>query len=339
MRLGAALPYIFGEAYEFRSSYVGGAMKVLADVLATATILSLAPALKFVGRYRLSLPRAQRMMDRVGAQVRTSHYYEPTYAESDLPPETAGERPLPGVDLNAEGQLALLRHFNFQDELRALPLDKASPDSFGYLNDMYSFGDAEILYNMIRLMKPRRIIEIGSGNSTLMARLAIDANSRDDPDFRCAHFCIEPYEMPWLEGTGVTVLRQRVEEVDLEFFDKLAANDILFIDSSHVIRPFGDVLREFQEIVPRLAPGVLVHVDDIFTPRDYPDHWLRAERRLWNEQYLLESFLAYNERFEVICASNWLKHNHWDDFLRACPMMVHDPAQEPGNFWFRRKAD
>lgn len=314
-------------------------MKVLADLLATATILLLAPVLKFLGRYRVSLPRAQRMMDRIGVHVRSSHYYEPTYSDSDLPPETQLERPLPGLDLNAAGQLALLAQFSFQEELRAIPLDKSRPDSFGYRNNMYSVGDAEILYNMIRLMKPERIIEIGSGNSTLMARLAIEANLRGDPAYRCAHFCIEPYEMPWLERVGVTVLRQRVEQVDLEFFDALAANDILFIDSSHVIRPFGDVLREFHEIVPRLAPGVLVHVDDIFTPRDYPDHWLRAERRLWNEQYLLESFLAFNGSFEVICASNWLKHNHWDEFLRACPMMAHDPAQEPGNFWFRRRAD
>lgn len=314
-------------------------MKVLADLLATATILLLAPVLKFLSRYRVSLPRAQGMMDRIGAQVRSSHYYEPTYADSDLPSETQQERPLPGLDLNAEGQLALLAQFSFQEELRAIPLDKSRPDSFGYRNNMYSFGDAEILYNMIRLMKPRRMIEIGSGNSTLMARLAIDANLREDPGYRCAHFCIEPYEMPWLEGTGVTVLRQRVEQVDLEFFDALAVNDILFIDSSHVIRPFGDVLREFHEIVPRLAPGVLVHVDDVFTPRDYPDHWLRRERRLWNEQYLLESFLAFNSSFEVVCASNWLKHNHRDEFLRACPMMAHDPAQEPGNFWFRRRAN
>lgn len=245
---------------------------------------------------------------------------------------------MPGVDLNADAQLALLSQFRFQDELRAIPLEKSSPDRFGYRNNMYSFGDAEILYSMIRLKRPKRIIEVGSGNSTLMARLALEANAREMPGYGCTHICIEPYEMPWLERLGVTVLRQRVEQVDLEFFDTLAADDILFIDSSHVIRPFGDVLREFQEIVPRLAPGVLVHVDDVFTPRDYPDHWLRRERRLWNEQYLLESFLAFNSDFEVLCAGNWLKHNHPEAFLHACPMMKHDPAQEPGNFWFRRRA-
>jgi predicted O-methyltransferase YrrM len=315
----------------------GAQMKNMADIMVVLAMWLTSPLLKFIARYRTSLPRAQRMMDRLGVQLRSTHYYEPTYGDADLPTETQRERPLPGLDLNEDAQLALLAQCRFQDELRAIPLDKTHLDRFGYRNPMYSFGDAEMLYNIIRLKQPQRIIEIGSGNSTLMARLAIEANARDNPEYECAHFCIEPYEMPWLEGVGVTVRRQRVEQVELEFFDTLGPDDILFIDSSHVIRPFGDVLREFHQIVPRVAPGVLIHVDDVFTPRDYPDHWLRRERRLWNEQYLLESFLAFNSSFEVVCASNWLKHNHPDAFLRACPMMVHDPAQEPGNFWFRRK--
>lgn len=314
-------------------------MKKIADLLAMLAVLAASPLLTFVGRYRVSLPRVQLLLDRLGVQVRSTHYYEPTYADADLPADTQQERALPGVDLNGEAQLALLSQFCFQDELRAIPLEQARPDRFGYRNNMYSFGDAEILYNMIRLKQPKRIIEIGSGHSTLMARLALEANARENPDYDCAHVCIEPYERPWLEGLGVIVLRRRVEQVELELFDTLGAGDILFIDSSHVIRPFGDVLREYQEIVPRLAPGVLVHVDDVFTPRDYPDHWLRRERRLWNEQYLLEAFLAFNSDFEVLCASYWLKHNHPEAFLRACPMMVHDPAQEPGNFWFRRRAE
>jgi hypothetical protein len=129
----------------------------------------------------------------------------------------------------------------------------------------------------------------------------------------------------------VDVVRERVEQIDLARFAELSANDILFIDSSHVIRPHGDVLREFNEILPILADGVLVQIHDIFTPRDYPEAWLRAERRLWNEQYLLEAFLAFNTRFRVLCAANWLKHNHWEAFSRACPMTTQ--SHEPGAFW------
>ena len=309
-------------------------LRLMADYAALGFAVAASPALRFVANNHDRLARFQRFSDRAGFQVRSSHYYEPTYAESHLPAETDIERSLPGLDLNESGQLDLLAHFTFADELAAIPLDKAGDETFGYRNDMYSFGDAETYYSMIRLKKPRRIIEIGSGNSTLMARLAIDANRRDDPPYECEQVCIEPYEMSWLEGTGVTVIRERVETIDIAVFAALQAGDFLFIDSSHVIRPWGDVLREFQEIVPGLNPGVLVHVHDIFTPRDYPERWLRHERRLWNEQYLLESFLAFNPRCEVVCATNWLKHHHWTALSRACPMMAAHPDHEPGAFWF-----
>ena len=309
--------------------------KTLADRAAVALGVVAAPALRFLAVHRSDLPRFQKLADRAGFQLRSSHYYEPTYAEADLPAETARERSLPGVDLRQAAQLALLDSFTFADELRAIPLEKPSAAEFGFRNQMFGPGDAEIYYSMIRAKKPKRILEIGSGNSTLMALKAIAANRHDDPGYDCEVTCIEPYEMAWLESTGVTVLRERVETVALERFDTLGANDILFIDSSHVIRPFGDVLREFQEILPRLAPRVLVHVHDIFTPRDYPELWLRAQRRLWNEQYLLESFLAFNHSFEVLCAANWLKHNHWEAFTRACPIMLIDQDQEPGSFWIQ----
>jgi len=307
--------------------------KVAADYSSIGFGVVTAPALRFIAQKRMALPRFQKFSDRAGFHIRSSHYYEPTYAESHLPKNTTLERSIPGLDLNEQGQLDLLSQFTFADELTLFPLEKASPDTFGYRNQMYSFGDSETYYSMIRVKKPRRIIEIGSGNSTLMALLAIAANTRDDPSYSCEIACLEPYEMPWLESTGVRVIRERVETVPLETFDVLQANDILFIDSSHVIRPWGDVLREFLEILPRLAGGVLVHIHDIFTPHDYPEKWLREDRRLWNEQYLLEAFLSYNSRFEVICATNWLKHHHFEAFTRACPMMALNPDHEPGAFW------
>jgi hypothetical protein len=308
----------------------------LADYGAAAFGAAASPVLRFIANNRAGLSRFQRLSDRAGFQLRSAHYYEPTYRESDLPDDTTGERDLPGIDFRAAAQLELLARCTFQSELSAIPLDKKGPAEFGYRNSLYEYGDAEMLYNMIRLHRPKRLYEIGSGNSTLMARLAIAANRAADPAYECEHLCVEPYEMPWLEQCGVTVLRERVEQVDLGLFDRLAAGDILFIDSSHVLRPRGDVLREYQEIVPRVAPGVLVHVHDIFTPRDYPEAWLRSQRRLWNEQYLLEAFLAFNSEFEIVSAVNWLKHNHFQAIAAACPMLALHPEAEPGAFWFRR---
>ena len=108
------------------------------------------------------------------------------------------------------------------------------------------------------------------------------------------------------------VIRQPVETVDKTIFTCLESNDILFIDSSHIIRPQGDVLCEYLQILPVLQPGVLVHVHDIFTPKDYLDEWLREQGLFWNEQYLLEAFLSGNTDYEIIAALNFLKHHHWD---------------------------
>ena len=291
------------------------------------------PVLTLIARKRMSLPGFQRLSDRAGFQLRSVHYYEPTYAEADLPAITDRDRDLPGLDLNEAGQIALLSQFGYADELAALPMQPA-PGRFGFANKMFGVGDAELYYSFVRHKKPRRIVEIGSGNSTLIALEAIAANTREDPGYRCEVTCVEPFEMPWLESTGVQVIRRRVEHVDTKLFDTLGQDDILFIDSSHVIRPFGDVLHEFQTVIPRLRTGVLIQVHDVFTPRDYPEAWLRADRRLWNEQYLLESFLAFNNRYSVICAANWLKHHHWEALARACPILAQQPAGEPGSFWF-----
>ena len=309
----------------------------LADFALLTFAFIFSPVLRVAGRYRHRFSRFHSFADRAGFQIRTTHYYEPTYAEKDLPAQTSQPRSLPGLNMCESNQLALLEQFSFADELAAIPDVSPGVGQFGYRNNMYSFGDAEIYYSMVRLFKPKRIIEIGSGNSTLVSRMAVDRNRLDENQYSCQQICIEPYEMPWLESTGVTVMRERVESIDLANFDILEAGDFLFIDSSHIIRPWGDVLREFLEIIPRLKSGVYVHVHDIFTPFDYPEHWLRQERRLWNEQYLLEAFLSFNEQFEIVCATNWLKNFHWEAFCAACPKMREHPEQAPGAFWFKAR--
>ncbi len=315
----------------------GGYLKVNpSDILATAFIRLASPLVRYIAKRQGRLPMFIAAADKAGVALRTTHYYDPAYRERDLPELTNLVRSLPGINFNELEQLELLDKCEFADELRAIPVNKMGETEFGYLNEMYSYGDSEMLYNMIRINKPRRIIEIGSGQSTLMARLAISANMQEDNAYNCEHICIEPYEMGWLESIGVAVIRDPVEKVNLEIFDKLQSRDILFIDSSHVIRPWGDVLREFNEIIPRIASGVQVHVHDIFTPRDYPEKWLRIDRRLWNEQYLLESFLAFNSDFKIVCALNWLKNEHFDAVSKACPMLKANPQAEPGAFWFTR---
>ena len=132
----------------------------------------------------------------------------------------------------------------------------------------------------------------------------------------------------------VVVVRQCVEDVDKEIFSELEENDILFIDSSHVIRPQGDVLFELFELLPALKPGVIVHIHDIFSPRDYPIEWIRDEVRLWNEQYLLEAFLTSNREWKVIGALNYLHHNYYEQLNSVCPYLTKD--SEPGSFYIQK---
>ncbi|WP_201377520.1 class I SAM-dependent methyltransferase, partial [Mycobacterium intracellulare] len=161
---------------------------------------------------------------------------------------------------NVTEQLDLLKRFQFNDELVKFPVNRQGEHEFFYRNGFFESGDAEFLYNMIRLFKPKRIFEIGSGQSTLLAASAVTANRSEDPAYQCEHLCIEPYEVGWLDQLNVTVVRTPVELIDTSLFGQLDKDDILFIDSSHMIRPQGDVLFEYFEILPILKPGVLIHI-------------------------------------------------------------------------------
>ncbi len=265
------------------------------------------------------------------------NYYEPLVnPHKHLTNFSWKERPLLGIDLNIKEQLMILEKFNYQEELLDFPIDKKDISQYYYNNGLYEAGDSEYLYCFIRQMKPKRIIEIGSGNSTLMVRNAIRKNILDFENYSCEHICIEPYEMPWLKDIGVELIRKKVENIDLDFFQKLEENDILFIDSSHIIRPQGDVLYEFLEILPSLKKGVYIHIHDIFTPRDYPNHWLMDEHLLWNEQYLLEAFLSNNSDFKIIGSLNYLRNNFTDIFMRKFPISALNDKIQPGAFWLKR---
>ena len=284
------------------------------------------------------MPVSKAIFNRVGIFPIRDHYYEPMFNYSGhLFRSLREERYLPGIDMNETAQLALLARFDYADELKRFPR-APSEGKFYYNNPNFPEGDAECFYSLIRLYKPKRIIEVGSGFSTLMAREAVAQNQRENNAYRCRHICIEPYEMGWLNDlSGIEVLRQRVEQMDRQLFLELGENDILFIDSSHVIRPQGDVLSEYLEILPTLRPGVLVHIHDIFTPRDYLDQWLIDEVKLWNEQYLLEAFLSCNSRFEIIMALNFLRHRHPARLAEKFPMLGENMAHsEPGSFWIRK---
>jgi len=248
-------------------------------------------------------------------------YYEPLVNPSHLHRPLDEPRDLPGVKWSDAEQLDLLQKFDYADELLAFPWAHDGRGGFHYSNPAFGPGDADVLYSLVRHLKPRQFIEIGSGHSTLLTCEALQRNREEDPNHHCRHVCIEPYEAPWLEQLEVELIRERLERMELKLFTELQAGDILFIDSSHVIRPQGDVLREYLEILPRLAPGVWVHVHDIHTPRDYPPAWVKDEVKLWNEQYLLEAFLSHNNDFRVAWMMGHMFHAHQEAVLAGCPAL------------------
>lgn len=272
----------------------------------------------------------------VGVFPIRDHYYEPRFDYRRAKQDSIHGRTLVGIDWNIPGQLKMLERFTFAEELADIPQEKPDALKFYLNNSAFGPGDAEYWYQLIRAAKPRRIVEVGSGNSTLMAIIAICKNRDEEPNYQCEHVCIEPYEMPWLEQTGVSVERKKVEDMGVQYFSRLQENDILFIDSSHIIRPQGDVLFEYLEVLPSLNKGVIVHVHDIFSPRDYPDEWLKNEVRFWNEQYLLEAFLSDNANWRILGALNYLHHNH-HQLLKSVARSL-TPEHEPGSFYIQKIA-
>ncbi len=279
--------------------------------------------------------------ERRGYHVVPAHFYEPLPDAGDLEKALTARSSLTGLDFAPERERALLVELReWKDEYDALPLTAdASPDGFYLENTLFGSVDAEMLYALIRRFRPRRIFEIGSGFSTLVAARALRANEAETgtPDELVA---FEPYPTEVLRrglGGSIRLDQRRLQDVPLDTFDELGAGDILFIDSSHVVATGSDVCIELLDIVPRLAPGVLVHVHDVFLPAEYPRKWLLRDRYFWTEQYLLQAFLAFNDAFEVIWAGHYMHLEHPDALREAFASYARTPAS-PGSFWFRRVA-
>lgn len=287
--------------------------------------------IKFIGLKKFFFTK--KVLNVIGVFPIVKHYYEPQFDFSHYRQEY---RSLPAINFNDTAQIELLKSFNFQEELLTKPVDNAPTPTYYYQNGSFPSGDAECYYSLIRKFKPKTIIEIGSGYSTLIANEAINKNVKENKA-NTKLICIEPYEMPWLSKLNIKLIRKKVEDIELDFFKQLNKNDMLFIDSSHVIRPQGDVLHEVLHVLPHLKSGVLVHFHDIFTPLNYPEDWLKEEYRLWNEQYLIEAFLSNNNEFEIIIAMSYLTYNYKKQTYNAFPVLAQNPNRIPGSLWLRKK--
>ena len=278
---------------------------------------------------------------KLGINITPNHYYQPIPDLKSLKPEIWERKSeLPGVTIEPDKVLSLLDDFRekYAEEYSKFPHDNPQIPGRYYLNNR-DFGpvDGEILYCMVRYFQPKKIIEIGSGHTTLLTARAVTVNQELD-NAACEFTAIDPYPrkmlplgLPGLSG----FIQSPVQEVSTSVFEKLGENDILFIDSSHVVNTGSDVQYEFLEILPRLQKGVMVHLHDIFLPMEYPRSWLYELFRFWNEQYLLQAFLTYNDKFEVIWPGSYMHLNHSEKIKEAFPS-YNPPHNQPGSFWLSR---
>ncbi|NBR10477.1 MAG: class I SAM-dependent methyltransferase [Opitutaceae bacterium] len=205
----------------------------------------------------------------------------------------------------------------------------ARGDAFSLDNYYYTTPDAEVLYAIVQNHRPRLVVEVGSGHSTLLFRQAItDAGSATKL------VSIDPEPRRAVAQHADVCVREQVEKTkSLEWFAQLQANDILFIDSSHEIKAGNDVLFLLLKVLPTLAPGVLVHIHDIFLPYEYPRDWLVKKRWDWSEQYLVQALLQDSAHFEVLWAGHYLQRTR-ADFIQHFPQWRSWDAR---SLWLRRK--
>jgi hypothetical protein len=289
-------------------------------------------------RIRTGVARLLRpVLGRLGFDLLLRHYYSPVprteHLSDDFWQSPSG---LVGLEFNTLSQLRFL-----EDQLSPYiaefqpPREMTSmPERFYLNNGLYQGGDADVLYGMLRHLKPRRVIEIGSGFSTLVAISACQANRQEGHE---THLCsYDPYAQGLSHPVAEFAQLESIaaERLPLAIFEQLQAGDILFVDSTHTVKIGGDVTFLVLEVLPRLADGVVVHFHDVFLPWHYPREWVERNHWYWAEEYLVQAFLAFNNAFRVVFAGAAVARAHPDRLRRAIPNF--DPAIPPLALWLER---
>ena len=268
------------------------------------------------------------------------HYYSPIPHPDDVKRDEGRifertSRSLPGIDIGEERQLQLFIELSryYVD----LPFKATRTEGLRYYfeNAHYSYSDAIILYSMIRHLKPKRILEVGSGCSSCVI---LDTNELFCGNSIVCSF-VEPFPERLLslikkgDHTNIRIFRERVQDISLDQFRELGSRDILFVDSTHVSKVGSDVNYIVHEVLPHLRDGVYVHFHDIFYPFEYPKRWV-YEGKAWNEAYILRAFLEYNERFEIVFFNTFLELFHEDRFEKEMPLCMKNRG---GSLWLRKR--
>ncbi len=290
------------------------------------------------------LKNKRRSEESIRSAHPNGHFYSPVVNPADLLAKaphiwSPQAPPIAGIDFNHKTHEMVLgnwfpKHISKYDYPDVLDGQQDNNQHFFTRNSQFSWLDARTLFVLLNEIKPTRMIEVGSGYSSL---LTADVNRRFLNN-SCTFQCIEPYPRNFLT-TGLAgmseLITQHVQDVPASDFETLESGDILFIDSSHVCKTGSDVNYLYFEVLPRLKPGVLIHVHDIFLPLEYPQEWVLDENRSWNEQYLLRALLMYSDSFQVLFGCSYAFYQFPELVIRA--LDLHSGAGfGGGSFWFTK---
>jgi hypothetical protein len=277
---------------------------------------------------------AHRAADRAGLHLVRASYDSPIPQRADRAAALGRVSPMRGIAWDSAAQLAFVERelAPFLEEFRPSADPTAATGEFRLDNHTYDRVDAELLYAIVRWAQPAQHVELGSGYSTLVTARALQANGRPDAlriydPFPSPHVLARPDLAGLVEPTAVQDLDERVVA-------DLRAGDILFVDTSHTVKLGGDVNRIVLDLLPLVAPGVVVHFHDIFLPGEYSAGHLE-HAHYWNEQYLLQAFLSGNPEWEVLVGAQALARDHPERLGQLIPSF--GPGVSPGAFWMRRR--
>lgn len=288
-------------------------------------------------RRHLSVRILNRLLRPLGYTLTSDHFYEPlpTLSELSIASESECRRQ---ITFDRPAQMALLNELfaEFGHELSG----PGGIERFYDPNDSeLGAGDAELLYLVLRHRNPRRVIEIGCGGSTDVILSALAAGKSADCEFTSVDpFSRQGRDKQFLDkarsaGVRMDFLRKPVQGLSSEFFRALGPRDVLFVDSSHVLKVGSDVEHEFLCVYPRLNSGVWVHIHDIFIPRYYPIEWARRLSRYWNEQQHLEVMLVNSRRYSPVLGVSLLAEAV-DEAVRRAGSRVSIGKAPGSSFWF-----
>lgn len=285
-------------------------------------------------------PEIQKKLNGENAEfVPSGHFYSavPSFEDRLDFYKSPAKKPtqISSIDLNAEQQHILLEQFICYFNECPFPEESSADFRYYFNNGIYGHADGLTLFAMMRKFQPKRIIEVDSGFSSALMLDTNDSYFNGEIELTF----IEPYpkrlnKLLRASDNKQKILNEKIQDTDLQIFQSLEENDILFIDSTHVSKLNSDVNHILFNIIPELKDGVLIHFHDIFWPFEYMRGWIR-EGRAWNEAYLLRAFLQYNEHFEILFFADYLQKQHRSRLSEDAPRFLKNTG---GNIWLRKKA-